>query len=358
MVNKLKKHHIKELDGLRAIAAIAVLMFHSYIPIIGRYGWIGVPIFFVLSGFLVTGILLDSLEAENYYSAFYIRRGLRILPIYYLFLLVMYIPHVLWHPEKGNELFPVYAFYLQNIYGSGSFVKGAFNHTWTLAIETQFYFLWPLIVKTLRLKGILLVCPLLIVISIVLRALNVLTNVPIPLNISGMDQLCMGAFLAALIRTDFFYKNQSQFRLASLLLPILMIGSYLSITKLTSLTPIWVSGRPDFLFGVLLAPLVGVFVLIIISGWIPLLNIVLCVPPLLYIAKISYGLYLYHFPIFYLLIPHLSTYGFNIPARYLFIIQIIPTTCIAILSWHFIEDPINSLKRRFKYRMPQADAVR
>jgi peptidoglycan/LPS O-acetylase OafA/YrhL len=290
VVGKLSDRHIPELDGLRAIAAIAILLFHANIPLFAD-AWVGVPIFFVLSGFLVTGILLDSLEAKNFYSAFYIRRGLRIFPIYYLLLLIIAIPYALLiRPDRELAL---YALYLQNIQlgitnFSGTFVHGVLNHTWSLAIETQFYLIWPFLVKALRLKGILILCPILVILSIGLRLIFMaldLRTLSWTLLPTCLDTLCIGAFLAALIRTNLIHQYQSWLRLVAPSLVALIIGGYWLLVRLLFLTPVWAPGQlhpstfSGSLFLSLLGPLIGIIALIIISGWAPFLRFFLCTPP-------------------------------------------------------------------------------
>src|SRR5436309_3302352 len=103
--------YIPELDGLRALAIIAVILFHLNIPGFGL-GWAGVNLFFVISGFLITGILLDAKETPNYFRNFYVRRALRIFPIYYLSLLALAAaaPIFKW---KLDDL-PYFLLYVQN----------------------------------------------------------------------------------------------------------------------------------------------------------------------------------------------------------------------------------------------------
>jgi peptidoglycan/LPS O-acetylase OafA/YrhL len=95
------KNHNKGLDGLRGYAALAVLLYHVD-SIHLWFGWTGVQIFFVLSGFLITGILLNSREADNYFSAFYARRFLRIFPAYYFLLLVVLIGSMMLGQPVGD----------------------------------------------------------------------------------------------------------------------------------------------------------------------------------------------------------------------------------------------------------------
>ena len=160
-------NHKPELDGIRGIALLAVMLSHGG-PLIIRGGilskilvysmvpgWSGVELFFVLSGFLIAGILLKTKSADNYFSSFYARRFLRIFPIYYLAVTVALL--VAGHNSWWNAQLPpllktriAYYFYLQNwpiFWKNHVFIVGnAFGHFWSLAVEEQFYLICPLII--------------------------------------------------------------------------------------------------------------------------------------------------------------------------------------------------------------------
>ena len=156
------------LDGLRALAVLMVFVYH-YLPGQLNWGWVGVDVFFVLSGFLITGILYDSRDRAHRFRVFFIRRFLRIFPLYYLVLLlpVLVSPvfHWIWHP--ADWMWPAYlgnyvrfvwpADYVQNHSPyetlqslSVPWLSLSYDHLWTLSVEEQFYLFWPLIVYTLR----------------------------------------------------------------------------------------------------------------------------------------------------------------------------------------------------------------
>ena len=161
---------IPELDGLRAIAIILVFLHHSraQLPVVnmttfylGWYfgqGWMGVDLFFVLSGFLITGILLETRETSNYFTGFYARRVLRIFPLYYLVLTAVIVGGSLLNVPKITATLPVpqdrwlYFCYLMNWVGlwRGHFGANSIGHFWSLAVEEQFYLVWPLIVWMVR----------------------------------------------------------------------------------------------------------------------------------------------------------------------------------------------------------------
>jgi peptidoglycan/LPS O-acetylase OafA/YrhL len=210
--------HIRALDGIRGFAFIAVFAYHSLLYTIEPttptvrilrniiiMGWSGVDLFFVLSGFLITTILLNARQAENYFRVFYTRRALRIFPLYYLVLftsLVFCGGHFGWKAQ---------IFYWLNL----SNLPTAFHpylipflaHFWSLAIEEQFYFIWPALVKWIEPRRLAYIC-LSIILSVFL-----IRNTPSVLQTHGtypeliyrltpfrLDTLCSGALLAILLR--------------------------------------------------------------------------------------------------------------------------------------------------------------
>jgi peptidoglycan/LPS O-acetylase OafA/YrhL len=165
-----ERSRLPELDGIRGAAIIAVFLYHyvnagvehgplAYFGKLFRLGWAGVDLFFVLSGFLIGGILLDSRSSPNYFRTFYIRRMHRILPIYYLWVTLFGIvgyAGARWHPEVFVISVPLgaYFLFLQNVIFTplstySLFVIGA---TWSLAVEEQFYVIAPLVVRFLSVR--------------------------------------------------------------------------------------------------------------------------------------------------------------------------------------------------------------
>ena len=138
---------IKELDGVRGIAILLVLLHHFEPPaglptaiVAGAYlGWSGVDLIFVLSGFLITGILLDTRDSPNYFTTFYARRALRILPLYFLTTLIYF-------RLEPNPLERWFWSHLSNWKSAFGQDVPALSHFWSLAVEEQFYLVWPLVV--------------------------------------------------------------------------------------------------------------------------------------------------------------------------------------------------------------------
>jgi len=209
------------LDGLRGLAILLVMLFHygtmldshdlfqRGLMFVARLGWTGVDLFFVLSGFLITGILLDSREADNYFSSFYARRVLRIFPAYYFGLLVAFFVLPIIFPAMASPLPRERVWYFA--YGQnwiGVLVDGRRQELiarfWSLAIEEQFYIIWPWIVYRNTTGRIIRIAIGASLFSVVLRfsllAANVSTEVVYRNSFTRMDALLIGALLACLLR--------------------------------------------------------------------------------------------------------------------------------------------------------------
>lgn len=214
------------LDGVRGIAILLVLLHNTdemtgHDSVLGRVvdvmmdrGWIGVQLFFVLSGFLITGALLESRAAPNYYRAFFGRRTLRIFPLYYGVLAVLFLG-LRWIPFfQGPQMDELVArqgwawAYAINVHiaREGTWSLPYLGHFWSLAVEEHFYFLWPLIVWSFKRDTLLKVCVGFIVGSFALRLAMYLADVNAlaiyTLTPCRFDGLCLGGFLAVAVRGE------------------------------------------------------------------------------------------------------------------------------------------------------------
>ena len=185
---KARRRRFLALDGVRGLAVIAVLVTHASYAIHNRIvfrvfqmGWTGVDLFFVLSGFLITGILLDTRSAVNRAGSFYARRVLRIFPIYYLTLGLALLAQARWAwvaadadmPTLGSRL--PYLFYYTNfisLWHHGIAHQTLLSHFWSLAVEEQFYFVWPLIVWHISTKTVYRLCGAAVCFTLILRVVS------------------------------------------------------------------------------------------------------------------------------------------------------------------------------------------
>ena len=195
--------HFDHLIPGRSIAITGMRLIFSF-------GWAGVDLFFALSGFLITGILLDTRKANNYFSAFYARRVLRIFPLYYSVLIVILAAGSVW--GRGLQLVPsaadqgLYFLYLSNwmVLWKGQWGSNILGHFWSLAVEEQFYLIWPLCVWLLTSQRLARVTVGASVIALLVRIFWVAHTGPsqaiIMATVTRMDTLLCGALAAILFR--------------------------------------------------------------------------------------------------------------------------------------------------------------
>ncbi len=336
---------IPELDSVRGLAAIIILLYHLA-PATFHNGWSAVDCFFVLSSYLITSILLEYRDAPGFFKNFYARRSLRIWPIYYLCLLTLVVANSVLHINESVAGLPYYLTYTQNIqlyWGEQppDFIR-AFSHSWTLALEEQYYILWPLVVYFCSSRW-------LIAISLAAAVGSSLANY---YGVSGviLAGRCNGFALGGLLAVLFFRRDADpEFRSKwSPLFAAIMIGA-------TVLTTLSITGHLDIhrqiAFTICFFGLIGFVILESGKRWLAPFRL----PALMYVGTISYGLYLYHIPIdrgFEILmrkigVRHRLDVGYPVWRTAL---EMAIVFVVAVLSWHFIEKPLLKLKSRFEYR--------
>jgi peptidoglycan/LPS O-acetylase OafA/YrhL len=208
--------HIPALDGLRGVAVLVVMAYHFSLGHLGTVGplfgsgWIGVDLFFVLSGFLITGILLAAKGSPHFFRNFYGRRTLRIFPLYFGVLAIVFLVLPRFVPLKSLDLtspggtLPFWLYYSNIAVWLYGWPAPAMGHFWSLAIEEQFYLFWPLIVASLGIRRLIVFCSAAITAVIVLRAAATLAHVSwlatTYLTPFRADPLLIGALAAVLIR--------------------------------------------------------------------------------------------------------------------------------------------------------------
>jgi peptidoglycan/LPS O-acetylase OafA/YrhL len=333
---------IAELDGLRAIAAAGVLLFH--LPLGFWFGATGVDLFFVLSGYLITGIILRNQGLRGFYRTFYVRRALRIFPIYYLAIALVVGLNVLRsHPEKMDAL-PYCLFYAQGIsyyWGSAPPVMlSSLGHTWTLAIEEQFYLFWPLAVTAIGGKRLWLLSITFVILPLVLRSFGLSSSV----LFGHCEGLALGGLLVA-------FSNWFRNRKAWCLVPILILA--LPCAFLFRREGLLCQGQhcPMFesvsLFAISISYFAVIGLVVLKTGHWSLS--ILRLPLLVALGQISYGLYLYHW-IIYEGLDTVFKFGMHLgDPWWLDLLKVMTSVAVAIASWRWIEKPILRFKDRFSY---------
>lgn len=354
--------HVPALDGVRGIAILLVLCFHFPTPFAGlrpftAAGWVGVDLFFVLSGYLITGILYSSINKPHYYRNFYARRSLRIFPLYYAFITLILLvlrPHFpdYWlgldkMKGRGLEYFLYYADFSTVFIGWPPKTLGAF---WSLSVEEHFYFFWPTFIKKIPKHRLLLISAMVGLAAALSRlaitGFHVTWLASYYLTTSRLDSLVVGAMVAIAVQ-------QRPEWLRRWLLPI-------SGTALVILAGIawwrhglWVEDWPMRTVGYTLIAIAFASVVWMAGNTKGAVSRVLSNSILRSFGKYSYCLYVVH--LFVLascerwlgpkLFPSLGLSG-DAPLP-LFILAMTLSFSIAWLSWRFYENPILDMKKLF-----------
>jgi peptidoglycan/LPS O-acetylase OafA/YrhL len=346
---------IKELDSIRGLAALAIVVFHLWLRQVGSLG-LAVNVFFVLSGYLITSIILNNEPTEHFLITFYIRRCLRIWPIYYLALAVLVLINP-WLPTRGNlEDLTYYLTYTQEIshYWSTSepTFPDAFRHTWSLAIEEQFYLFWPAILLLAGRRRLPVLAAILVALAVVARALDLNHFI----LITQCDGLALGGFLAHLLA------GKDRMQAMSMASRTRLTGLCAAVSGLSIALVVlagWVqTRRPELiapaaikslmLFGINLLILAMTAAVVVNAGGLRLRW--LRDRRLVYMGTISYGLYLYHQVVFSVWENFAVQYGWR-GGLLTDVAKFSACVALASLSWHLLERPILALKDRFTYQV-------
>jgi peptidoglycan/LPS O-acetylase OafA/YrhL len=356
-VRCMSRKHYTALDGLRGVAPHRGTGWLGYLS---SGGWVGVDLFFVLSGFLITGILYDTKESEHFLRNFYARRALRLFPIYFIFIAVVLLidrgsgEHSWWltmaYLLYGSNMV---RFFLPGFRSIGMIETG---HLWSLAVEEQFYMVWPWMVILLAsrrriLRACLYGCAAALILRLALVHLPFASYLFIYLELpTRADALLMGAALAMLVRDPGFMARVS--------LPVVRIAGAAAamgfLCMSLRLHSFFFGLAPIDTWGMSLTALASSCVLLLALQPQSWTNRMLSHRVLRFYGRYSYGIYLFHLaPAKYLVrfvLPYISAQirsGLLAGIVYLAVV-LAGSTGLAVLSFHFIEEPFLKMKRRFE----------
>jgi peptidoglycan/LPS O-acetylase OafA/YrhL len=347
-----RQGHIPVLDGVRAIAILMVMVFHFFqgsvqtsaawkaIGKVAALGQTGVDLFFVLSGFLITGILLDSCSRKNALKTFYLRRTFRIFPLYYGYLIVAFLLLPALHlsaPIAWNNQwwFWLYCQNLQDTFLKNFKMFGP-GHFWSLAVEEHFYLVWPFIVMRLPLRHLRHMLLALIGLALVVRAVMVVAGYPVYyFTLCRMDTLAVGALLAVLSRQGNFLQVAGQWLRKYILWLLAVLAPCYALLTGASNPVIQVVKFSLFAF---LCGAVLVLALTASRGGRPVRVLGSSVAST--IAKGSYAMYVFHPAIFDLLRTRFPA----IPSIVALPVAFLATFAAAWLSWCLLEKPCLNLR--------------
>ena len=356
--------YVKQLDSLRAIAVLMVIVSHWTRPNtivtpnrLGMIGLFGVDLFFVLSGFLITSILLDGkvvvakgIPIGIVMKNFYARRALRIFPIFYLTIFILAVAKF-FIPEVNLTQLVFGATYTINIYFHRMQIWGEYTgHFWSLAVEEQFYLLWPLLMLLVNKKYI----PHTITAFIIVGASSRLFETGefgFLITYTCFDAFGLGALLAWILihrpsRSGVFFRYVSVAAIISVIIltyELYLDGNVLFLNRLVqSLIAVW---------------LVAYIMIKRLKNEKEVFRM-LDSRYLIFIGKISYGIYIYH-----LYVPHIRKYLFlrffeiqptsptsSLNTVMFFLLDLIVVIVVARLSWLLIEQPVLKYKKYFVNR--------
>lgn len=344
-------------------------------------GWIGVDLFFVLSGFLITGILLKTKTSSNYFKTFYARRALRIFPLYYGFLAIMIfamIPLAKFTSQSSGILDPIltqmgaletkqawFWLYSSNIYtfvNDGAKAVNGMGHFWSLAIEEQYYIVWTPLVFVLSPKRLAILCLALVVTIAAYRIHLVGQDTPAytlaTFTLTRVDTIIFGSLGACLLHIGISDRACRIMRRS--IFPLWFIAFAAQIAQGSGFdSTAWSMMATPTVFAIIFTITILAIATADRSNPAPLIK-ALSFKPLVHLGTISYGLYIFHVPLRGALLP---LYERFVPQNLIAGSQIhwtlgfvalcfIGSFILAQFSWWFFESPILKLKKYFSYTSP------
>ena len=358
-----KSRYLPSIDSLRALAVLAVIIYHvdvNYLP----GGFLGVDLFFVLSGYLISSLIIKEYRKTgsiNLYN-FYLKRARRLLPAVYFMITVGIILMVMFNEVllKKSHLDAIfgyiyssnwwYIFHKLDYFDSfGS--QSPFKHLWSLAIEEQFYMIFPLLFLLINSKkkgkdGTYKLSKSFLYIVLGLIFVSLITHILL-FDINNISRIYFGtdtrafSLLVGVVGAILYPMDKLNTKITPQENIVYSVVSLISITTLITIM-IYTSEYNTWLYrgGFLLVAILGIIIIISSGKQHTIMAKLLSFKPVVFIGKISYSLYLWHFPILVLTTP-VSEIG-N-PNNFYVILRVILTFIVAIISYVFVETPIRKL---------------
>ena len=360
MTGNPHRSYYPALDGLRGVAILLVVIYHNFGFISqSHFGWLGVDLFFVLSGFLITGILLKTVDKPGFLSNFYMRRVLRIFPLYYLSLLIFLFvlppftsERIHWDYYIDNQVY--FWTYIQNwlfIFKEPGNAQ-ILNHYWSLAVEEQFYIFWPLVMLLLKKPKRLLIFISILLLAVIafrfglwiyrienLAYYNLYT-------FTRIDGICIGCITALLYHINYEFIRKYTSLIVIAFAGVNFLFYFINSISSYSFPYIALVGYTTF------AMMFGLLVYEAARGETRLINYIFTLPVFRFLGKISYALYVFHWPVYLLLFYYwplswssgISKFGNNI------LVAILATIISIIISWlstRYFESHFLRLKHKY-----------
>lgn len=351
----VNQSYLPALDGLRGIAIGLILLHHCFGKLFS-FCWIGVDLFFVLSGFLITRILLNTRDQKGYLKNFYMRRVLRIFPLYYVVLFVMFVIFPLlssWYQHSYSVLLDKQVWYWTYTSNWLNAFEGwlpeksmILTHFWSLAIEEQYYLFWPFIVLWCPVKKIPWIAIALIVTSIALRFSGYFNNPGYYVaTVTRADGLLLGSILAWL--TIYNLKFLQNWTVIILLFSAAVLIAGLAYTRIPEYSNPFMVGPGYTILALFFFSIITVALQRGNGFWRSMLQSRV----LLWLGKYSYGLYVLHYIVYWGLKDSIIAILSPEPTTLIkvagSVVCVILTMVLALISYHFMEAPFLKLKKHF-----------
>lgn len=378
-IGRITDTHLAHLDGLRGMAILLVMVYHFCLPHnkfhgqdagpllqLAQSGWMGVDLFFVLSGFLITGILSETREQPHYFRNFLWRRFLRIWPLYYVSLLALLVllPSVMSHVPAALKSMQDKQLWFW-LYGANWLyaAEGGFNQTsggyfWSLAVEEQFYLVWPFIVYALSPRALLRTSIALLVTSLLLRIVLPTVGVQIgslyTITFTHLDGLAVGSALAICARSGIAFGRVARAA------PYVAVAALLVLAATRLIDGnLFFWSRTMAIYGYSAIALLGGCLLVSVLAGHSMLGFrrLLTTRFMRAAGQYSYALYMVHVPIagvmFQAVAALLGRAQVNLPHDAVILLSALMSFAAswiaAVASWHLFEKRILALKRHFSY---------